>query len=66
MEDIVSDVRLRFGVKNPDEIRACMQYVERMSVEDYQRLLKENRAYVMKNYRIEKMAEGFAKILRIC
>ncbi len=43
-----------------------MQYVERMSVEDYQRLLKENRAYVMKNYRIEKMAEGFAKILRIC
>lgn len=66
VEDIVSDVRLRFGVKSPDEIRACMQYVERMSEKDYQRLLKENRAYVMKNYRIEKMAEGFAKILRIC
>lgn len=63
MRNIVVDPKMRFGIKNPDEIHACIRYVEEMPEEKYRQILQKNRDYVVQNYSIERMAEGFAKFI---
>lgn len=63
LRDIVTDSRLRFGVKNPEEVQACIKYIEDMPREMYQQMILENRAYVLQNYNINKMAKSFGKVL---
>lgn len=65
LRDIVTNPRLRFGIKNPEEIHTCIKYVEAMPKEQYQKMLLENRAYVLENYSIQTMAESFGKVLCI-
>lgn len=64
--DIVPNPALRFSVKNPEEIADCIKYVEELSDDSYRQLIKENRKIVMRDYRIEKMANSFYKILSKC
>lgn len=61
--DLVTNPRLRFGVKNPEEIDACIKYVQELSDESYGQLIKENREFVLRNYSIEKMAKSFYRVL---
>ncbi len=67
--DLVKNPRLRFGIKNPEEIDACIKYVQELSEESYRQLIRENREFVLHNYSIEKMAKSFYRILsnrRMC
>ena len=61
--DLVTNPRLRFGIKNPEEIDACIKYVQELSDETYRRLIKENRESVLRDYSIEKMAKSFYRVL---
>lgn len=62
-QDIVMDYRLRFGIKNPEEIQACIKYIEEMTEETYRQLLRKNREYVLRNYSIKMMVKNFENIL---
>lgn len=61
--DLVKNPRLRFGVKNPEEIDACIKYVQELSDESYRQLIKENREFVLQDYSVEKMAKSFYRVL---
>lgn len=61
--DIVRNPKLRFGIKNPEEIAACIKYIEEMSDDSYEKMLEKNRKVVLHNYSIEKMAESFYRIM---
>lgn len=62
--DIVKNPKLRFGVKNPEEIAMCIKYIEKMSDDSYEKMIDKNRKFVLQNYSIEKMAESFYKIMK--
>ena len=64
--DIVTNPRLRFGVKNPEEIDDCIKYIERLSDVSYKKMIEKNRKVVLQNYNIEKMAENFYRVLSKC
>lgn len=64
--DVVLESALRFGVKNPEEIADCIKYVEELSDDAYRQLIEKNRGIVMRDYRIEKMANSFYKFLSKC
>lgn len=61
--DLVTNPRLRFGIKSPEEIDACIKYVQELSDEAYKQLIMENRESVLRDYSIEKMAKSFYKVL---
>ena len=61
--DVVGNAKLRFSVKNVEDIHACIRYIEGLSDEEYKKLLRDNREFVIKNYNIERMAEQFYTIL---
>ena len=62
-QDLVTNPRLRFGVKNPEEIDACIKYIQELDDDSYSRLIEENRKVVLQDYSIEKMAKSFYAIL---
>ena len=61
--NLVKNPRLRFGVKNPEEIDSCIKYVEGLSDNLYRELIERNRKIVIENYSIEKMCNSFYKVL---
>lgn len=61
--ELVKNPRLRFGIKNPEGISACIKYVQELSDDSYIRLIEENRKIVLRNYSVDKMAERFYTIL---
>lgn len=64
--DIVRNSKLRFGIKNPEDIAACIEYIEKMSDDLYKKMIDKNRKVVLQNYNIEKMAESFYAIMMEC
>lgn len=62
-KDVVPNPRLRFGIKDPMGIDACIKYIQEMSDEKYSQLIEKNRGFVLKNYSIEKMTESFYRFL---
>ena len=64
--DIVKNPKLRFGIKNPEDIAACIKYIEKMSDDSYGKMIEKNRKVVLQNYSIEKMAESFYAIMMEC
>lgn len=62
-KEIVKNPRLRFQLDNTDELDRCIQYVQNLTDEEYEELLRSNRKYVLKMYSIEKMAKKFYQVM---
>ena len=62
-QELVTDSRLRFGIKNLEEIDACIKYIQDLDDSSYERLLEKNREKVLRDYSIEKMAKSFYAVL---
>ncbi len=62
--DIVTDKQLRFSPKDPEELYACIQHIEKMTEAEKETMLETHSRFVIANYSLSNMTDTFIRFLR--